>query len=1057
MLARWGVAARRLVLLAGVLSRVPIAAAQQPAVSVERIGAARLAIEPGAQATLTFRVSNRTALEQLLQGRLELPPGWLLVIPEPPVRLSPHETELRLLRIALPPSASAGVHAVRYAIAGARARDSVLVSVPGRRRIEASVRQAPRFVSTGDRFEALFAIRNTGNAPATIRLSLSESDGFPARLDSAVVHLDAGEERVVRAEVQTAESATRRVSHRVRLVAAIESDTVRIEPMVALVEVIPRRAERAPRFRSLPSELTLRQIDRAPRPTVELRGGGALSSAGTTTAGFLFRGPNDATSLSGEQDEYWLSLASPGVQLRLGDRSPTYSRLGESWRPGFGADGDLTLGALTVGGFSQRDRRSYAATRQQEHGGSLDARLFGRARVGAKYLTRSGTAAGDVWTAHARLTPSRAATLDGEYGRGRDSAGGGDAYAVELTGAFARASYALRRLASDSGFPGLTRGNTSNEVTATLIPFARLSLSGSFTDWTATRPYASGTRVSEWQRAMDGRVAWGELLEAGYRRSSETRLVLTALRARRSEFMRLYLGVPLGAASLRGGIEQGVTTFEDAPRDRVPFRRLSVRGSVGRGENLVAASAEWVTGMPATSWVQDDRMSAALNVGMRVTPSTRLSAALSVTSYRGDYPRTPMTLDLSVVQNLPFGQRASWRTRAMSYGPGFPTVRPTHQADYVIPLGLPVGMSGESGVVEATLVDRDAGRPLAGVLVRLGDQAHFTDADGRVSFSGLAEATHYLEIDRGSLGADRVVVPMGPAGVTVHAGETERIELGVIRGARLQGTVRRFEARPSPALDAPAILDDRGSISGAVLQLSKGRDTLRASVDGWGNFSFGGVAPGSWVLSVIRADLPRYHRFEQERLVVELRPGDTHEAALRVIPDAPPVQIIAEAELTLDASSPDPRPSATTPSARWVTGRRQIVPPPAETAATRRRIVPPPAEATATPPPAATDSRWVTGRRREVPPPAEPDHMSSPPAATRHHYTVTRWDVSLVHIARVMYDDASLWPKIWVANLDQVEDPDIIRPGQRLRIPDKAPLTAEEQAARDRYVAGHRP
>jgi nucleoid-associated protein YgaU len=61
-----------------------------------------------------------------------------------------------------------------------------------------------------------------------------------------------------------------------------------------------------------------------------------------------------------------------------------------------------------------------------------------------------------------------------------------------------------------------------------------------------------------------------------------------------------------------------------------------------------------------------------------------------------------------------------------------------------------------------------------------------------------------------------------------------------------------------------------------------------------------------------------------------------------------------------------------------------------------------------------------------------------------------------MYIARAMYDDASLWPKIWLANPERVDDPDVIHPGQRLRIPDKAPLTAQEEAARDRYLAGRR-
>ena len=53
----------------------------------------------------------------------------------------------------------------------------------------------------------------------------------------------------------------------------------------------------------------------------------------------------------------------------------------------------------------------------------------------------------------------------------------------------------------------------------------------------------------------------------------------------------------------------------------------------------------------------------------------------------------------------------------MSYGPGFPAVPATHQAEYAVPFGLPVGMSSESGSVEAQVVD------LAGNLGSLASQA----------------------------------------------------------------------------------------------------------------------------------------------------------------------------------------------------------------------------------------------------------------------------------------------------------------------------------------------
>jgi len=71
-------------------------------------------------------------------------------------------------------------------------------------------------------------------------------------------------------------------------------------------------------------------------------------------------------------------------------------------------------------------------------------------------------------------------------------------------------------------------------------------------------------------------------------------------------------------------------------------------------------------------------------------------------------------------------------------------------------------------------------------------------------------------------------------------------------------------------------------------------------------------------------------------------------------------------------------------------------------------------------------------------------------------YTVGTWSRDrdcLWNIAKKpkIYDNPFLWPKIWQDNRDQIKNPDIIHPGQKLKIPPKADLTKEESRALRSY------
>ena len=88
------------------------------------------------------------------------------------------------------------------------------------------------------------------------------------------------------------------------------------------------------------------------------------------------------------------------------------------------------------------------------------------------------------------------------------------------------------------------------------------------------------------------------------------------------------------------------------------------------------------------------------------------------------------------------------------------------------------------------------------------------------------------------------------------------------------------------------------------------------------------------------------------------------------------------------------------------------------------------APAAAAPPPAAAAT--VTAG---APAPVAAPAPAAEPAAAEKVHVVEKGD-TLGAIAKKYYGKASAYPKIFEANRDVLDDPDKIKPGQRLRIPD---------------------
>ena len=80
------------------------------------------------------------------------------------------------------------------------------------------------------------------------------------------------------------------------------------------------------------------------------------------------------------------------------------------------------------------------------------------------------------------------------------------------------------------------------------------------------------------------------------------------------------------------------------------------------------------------------------------------------------------------------------------------------------------------------------------------------------------------------------------------------------------------------------------------------------------------------------------------------------------------------------------------------------------------------------------ERRLVDGIAPAPEPQADGDSSPVGSADTHTYYVVVKGD-TLSSIARRQYGDAHKWGRIYEANRDLIKDPDLIYPGQHLRIP----------------------
>jgi cell division septation protein DedD len=146
-----------------------------------------------------------------------------------------------------------------------------------------------------------------------------------------------------------------------------------------------------------------------------------------------------------------------------------------------------------------------------------------------------------------------------------------------------------------------------------------------------------------------------------------------------------------------------------------------------------------------------------------------------------------------------------------------------------------------------------------------------------------------------------------PREITIKGGEEARLDLGVIRGAAISGTVLIYGTKDTVLADTSrAPLVELGGHPNVVLELANPVESHRRISDNRGRFSFTGIRPGRWTLEVVDGNLPTNAYFEKDKFELELKPGGAQQVELKVLPRKRRIQIV-QAGKVLEETKPGER------------------------------------------------------------------------------------------------------------------------------------------------------
>jgi hypothetical protein len=897
---------------------------------------------PGSNIMARFRVTNQTSEDLEFISETNLPKGWKLITQDLPFEIGAVSSDLRLVGFHVAKETPAGHYEISFSVASRKRLAvsdvySIKVIVLPVQRLRVNLLDVPSFCIAGESYTIPFQVINESNVSGTIRIDYSDSPAYILPSDTSRFRLESGESRLCDVRVRTDAAIQSMLTHYVTIRTRFEGDSAAADEVHASVKIVPAGLVRADRYNRFP--LTLGAVYAMQKDGTsgrgwqfEASGSGPLSQNKTDLLSFYFRGPDtflENLYTYGLHEQYSVGYRNEKIQLDLGDKSYTLSKLTEQFRWGRGAEAQVRSKNWNAGAFVHRTLYFWSGSVRKEAAAYFRHTLGKQNSIGLNYLHKmTPDYRADLFSAQGNFHLNRLAELELEVAASPMDGKVRRAFDAGLNGRWNNLFYSGYWIYASPQYPGYY---TNTRIQALGLSYRlRKNLRVDFNVNRQKQQYDVETHQ------VVAPVLSYSSAGLAYEWTPNTRFSL----ARTSQSSKDRFYQPLfdySETAYRFDVDQS-------------FRNLTLSGTVETGETdnrmlgrnagmvRVTGAVQYTPGVrnafSGTLSYDDDRRYSAqrykrwtvgLDLRSEVVKNTDISLSCQNQFSPESYFEDRNLFEFSVSHRAGSAHEIAVRCRKVLVHNSLEKEEIAVKAEYRLTLGVPVGTNRSIGSVNGTLLDMENGKPVKRAVVRLNEFMAVTDDAGRFSFQALPPGSdYYLSLDKSTIGMNKVLVQPTPLRVNVAAGGEKTLELGIERGVAIKGKVvvyavvndssDHFKAekmkqylneyyvagsgkKQSNGIDVTVtngktrMVPDYG-LGSVLVELKKDGETVRRVTDSDGSFYFDGLRPGIWSLTVYEYNIPEMHRLEKPASEIELKPGDEQNVLVKILPIRRQIQFV---------------------------------------------------------------------------------------------------------------------------------------------------------------------